>query len=104
MHATITKYTTSPSRYEVLKLFLTEDPIFRNKVVRNYQSVGFSPEFINNVLLYSLGRPKVDMSKYLEDFQITPRYYPSEYLNLTLKFILSLLIYLMVYNKIHLYL
>jgi hypothetical protein len=75
------KYTTNPSWYDILNVLLI-DPNFKDTIVKNYQAVGFSNEFIDNVLLYTSGRPRVNMSKYLECLQVNPRYYSEEYSNI----------------------
>lgn len=62
----------------LIDIFVINEPISKSKIIKNYLELGFSEHFINKVLLYQSGRPKVDMTNLLPSF----KYYPPEWRSL----------------------
>lgn len=60
--------------------FLIDDPHCKSYIIESYRNIGFPEQFIDEVILYSSGRPKVDMTYLLPNF----KYYPIEWRSLVI--------------------
>lgn len=65
----------SSNWYNILNNYLLETPSDAFLINPKLKQVGFNPEFVNEILFYKSGRPKLDMTKYLDYFKINPKHY-----------------------------
>lgn len=66
--------TTTPNWYELFEPFLITNPIDKDKIIEKYRLIGLTENFLR-ILIFSSGRPKINMLPYLEYFNIKPKYY-----------------------------
>lgn len=61
--------------FRAVEPLIIDDPVDKDLIIENYESIGISEEFIKRVLLYTSGRPVVNLLKFLKLYNLRPRKY-----------------------------